>query len=96
MAITIQDVEHIAGLARLGFSDAEKEKFTRHLNEILAYMEKLNELDTSDVEPLSQVLDLTNVFREDAVQPSLSREEALRNAPDKTEEFFTVPRVIEK
>ncbi len=96
MAITIQDVEYIAKLARLEFTDAEKEKLVLHLNEILTYMTKLNKLDTTDIEPLSQVLDLRNVFREDAVRKSLPREEALKNAPDRTEEFFLVPKVIEK
>ena len=94
MSVTIKDVEHVAKLARLQFTDAEKEKFTHQLNDILAYMEKLNELDTSKVEPLSQVIELKNVFREDTVRPSSPREEILKNAPDKNEEFFKVPKVI--
>ncbi len=96
MAVTIQEVERIAKLAKLEFTDAEKQTLTRHLNEIITYMEKLNELDTTNVEPLSQVLDLANVMREDEVKPSLSRDDALRNAPARTEEFFKVPKVIEK
>ncbi|HEV8539247.1 MAG TPA: Asp-tRNA(Asn)/Glu-tRNA(Gln) amidotransferase subunit GatC [Bacteroidota bacterium] len=94
MAVTVQDVEHVAKLARLEFSAGEKEKLTHHLNEILAYMEKLNELDTTGVKPLSHVIDLQNVMREDVVQPSLPREEVLMNAPEKTEKFFKVPKVI--
>jgi aspartyl-tRNA(Asn)/glutamyl-tRNA(Gln) amidotransferase subunit C len=96
MPVSLQDVEHIAQLARLNFSDAEKEMFTRDLNEILAYMEKLNELDTSAVEPLSRTIELFNVFRDDVTIPPLDRDEALRNAPDKTDEFFKVPKVIDR
>ena len=94
MSITIKDVEHIAKLAKLEFSDAEKEKFTHQFNDILKYIEQLNSLDTSDVEPLSHVIELQNVFREDIVRPSIPTEEALKNAPDKTEEHFKVPKVI--
>ena len=64
------------------------------MNSILAYMEKLNELDTTNVEPLSHVMDITNVFREDETRPSLPREKALGNAPDRSEKFFKVPKVI--
>jgi len=96
MAVTIKDVEHIAKLAKLEFSEEEKEKFTGQFNEILSFMEKLNELDTSNVEPLSHVIELHNVLREDAVKPSLSTEEALKNAPSKTDKFFKVPKVIDR
>ena len=81
-------------MARLEFSQAEKEKLTHQLNQILAYMEKLNEVDTANVEPLSHVIELENVFRDDKVRPCLPREEVLKNAPDKTEKFFKVPKVI--
>jgi aspartyl-tRNA(Asn)/glutamyl-tRNA(Gln) amidotransferase subunit C len=94
MSVTIKDVEHIAKLARLEFSQEEKEKFTRQFNEILAYMEKLNTLDTSNVQPLSHVIELSNVFREDVAKPGLTTEQALQNAPAKTEKFFKVPKVI--
>jgi aspartyl-tRNA(Asn)/glutamyl-tRNA(Gln) amidotransferase subunit C len=94
MSVTRKDVEHIAELAKLKFKEEELEKFTDHLNEILAYVEKLNELDTTDVEPLSHPVEGSNVFREDEVKPSLDREEALRNAPDRSELFFKVPKVI--
>ncbi|MGH2566981.1 MAG: Asp-tRNA(Asn)/Glu-tRNA(Gln) amidotransferase subunit GatC [Bacteroidota bacterium] len=94
MAITKMDVEHIAKLARLEFTEEEKEKFTRQFNEILAYMEKLNELDTSKVKPLSHVIELGNVFRNDEVKPGLTPGQALKNAPAKTEKFFKVPKVI--
>lgn len=94
MAVTMKDVEHVAKLARLEFSQEEIEKFTRQFNEILKHMEKLNELDTSNVEPLSHVIELNNVFREDKVQPSYPQEEMLKNAPSRTEKFFKVPKVI--
>jgi aspartyl-tRNA(Asn)/glutamyl-tRNA(Gln) amidotransferase subunit C len=94
MAVTIKDVEHIAKLAKLEFTDAEKEKFTHQLNQILEYVEQMNKLDTSHVEPLSHVIELSNVFRADEVKQGVSTEEALKNAPSKTEEFFKVPKVI--
>lgn len=94
MAVTIKEVEHIAKLARLSFTEEEKQKFTHQLNEILEYVQQLNKLDTSKVEPLSHVIELSNVFREDEVKPGLSTEEALKNAPAKTDRFFKVPKVI--
>jgi aspartyl-tRNA(Asn)/glutamyl-tRNA(Gln) amidotransferase subunit C len=94
MSVTIKDVEHIAKLAKLEFSETEKEKFTHQFNDILNYMEQLNSVDTSNVEPLAQVIELNNVFRDDVVKPSISTEEALKNAPDKTDEHFKVPKVI--
>jgi len=94
MSVTIQDVEHVAALARLQFSEKEKQKLILELNTVLTYMEQLNTLDTSAVEPLAQVVELGNVFREDIPTPGVSREEALKNAPAKTEAFFKVPKVI--
>lgn len=94
MAVTIKDVEHIAELAKLSFSEEEKEMLTSQLNRILEYMEKLNTLDTEKIEPLSHVIELGNVFRTDEVKPGVSTEEALKNAPSKTERFFKVPKVI--
>jgi aspartyl-tRNA(Asn)/glutamyl-tRNA(Gln) amidotransferase subunit C len=94
MAVSIEDVKHIAELARLKFSEDELQNYTHQLNEILGYMEKLNELDTSNVEPLSYPVEMTNVFREDIAVPSVSAEEALKNAPDKDDKFFKVPKVI--
>ena len=94
MSVTVRDVEHIAKLARLEFTNEEKQRLTHQLNSILVYVEQLNKLDTENVEPLSHVIDLKNVFREDVVKPGLSQEEALKNAPAKTEKFFKVPKVI--
>ena len=94
MPVTVKDVEHVAKLAQLEFTEEEKKMFMRQLNQILEYMEKLNELDTSNVEPLSHVIELSNVFREDKARPSYPVEEILKNAPAKTEKFFKVPKVI--
>jgi aspartyl-tRNA(Asn)/glutamyl-tRNA(Gln) amidotransferase subunit C len=87
MSVTLKDVEHVAELARLSFSEEEKVRLTGELNTVLAYMEQLNRLDTTNVEPLSQVISLENVFREDVQAPGVTREEALRNAPARSEEF---------
>jgi aspartyl-tRNA(Asn)/glutamyl-tRNA(Gln) amidotransferase subunit C len=94
MSVTRKDVDHIAALARLEFSDSEKDQFTHQMNEILTYVEKLNELDTSNVEPLSHVIELNNVFRDDVAQPSLPQEIALQNAPSADDKHFKVPKVI--
>ena len=94
MPVTKKDVEYIANLARLRFNEEELDNFTHELNEILNYVEKLNELDTQNVEPLSHPIENKNVFRPDNVKPSIDREDALKNAPERTEEFFVVPKVI--
>ena len=94
MAVTKKDVEKIAELARLKFTDEELENFTPQMNEILSYMDKLNELDTENVKPLSHPVEQTNVFREDELKPSISIEDALKNAPSKDEHHFKVPKVI--
>ncbi len=94
MAVTIKDVEYVAALAHLEFSELEKERLTHELNEILLYVEQLNKLNTDDVEPLSHVIELNNVFRDDVVQSSIPAEEALKNAPAKNDKFFKVPKVI--
>lgn len=94
MPVTLHDVEHIAHLAHLEFSSDEKQKLLQDMNRILGYMEQLNTLNTDSVEPLSHVIELKNVFREDTVASGLTPEEALSNAPSKTDEFFKVPKVI--
>jgi aspartyl-tRNA(Asn)/glutamyl-tRNA(Gln) amidotransferase subunit C len=94
MSVTRENVAYIAELARLRFTDEEQEKMTRELNMILHYVEKLNEVDTTGVEPLSSIHDQGNVLREDVEMPSLSNEAALRNAPDRQDRFFKVPKVI--
>lgn len=91
-----EDVEHVAELARLELTAAEKDQFIAQLNNILAYIEKLGELDTTDVEPTSHVIPMANVFRDDVVQPSLDRDLVLQNAPQESHFFFKVPRIIEE
>ena len=93
--ITIKEVEHVANLARLEFSEEEKKKLAEQLGEILDYIEKLNELDTEGVEPTSHVIPVKNVVRQDVVKPSLSREEALANAPSNVNNLFEVPKIVE-
>ncbi len=94
MKIDSQEVMHVAKLARLNVSDRDAERLTSEMNSILAYMDKLNELDTSGIEPMAHALQLDTPFREDAVKPSLSNDNALENAPQKEGGFFVVPRVL--
>jgi len=93
--ITRKEVEHVARLARLELTEEEKERMTAQLDSILGYIDKLNELDTSQVEPTTTVIPMVSVMREDAVRPPLKQEEALANAPDRQDVFFRVPRIIE-
>ncbi len=88
-------IDHLARLARLSLSDDEKKLFENQINSILSYVDKLNELDTSNVEPTSHVISLSNVVRDDLPGTSLGREEALMNAPDRTDKFYRVPKIIE-
>lgn len=88
-------IEHLAQLARLSVSDNEKILFSAQIDSILGYMDKLNELDTGNVGPTSHVITLSNVVREDLPKDSLEREDALRNAPDRTDKFYRVPKIIE-
>lgn len=96
MSITKEQVMHVAALSRLQLSDEESEQFTIQLNQILEYAEKLNELDTEQIEPTSHVYPISNVMREDEVRPSLPRERALSNAPDQEDGMFQVPAVFEE
>ncbi len=95
MKITAAEVEHVAKLARLSLTEAERERMQSQLDAILTYIDALSALDTSRCDPTFQVIPRTNVLREDRVCPSLPSAEALANAPDRQEEFFRVPRVIE-
>jgi aspartyl-tRNA(Asn)/glutamyl-tRNA(Gln) amidotransferase subunit C len=93
--ISLQDVEHIAHLARLGLTDAEKATLQDQLSAILEHMRALNQLDTSEISPTAQVIPLHNVMRADEVRPSLPREAVLANAPDRDADFLRVPPVLE-
>ena len=88
-------IEHLSRLARVTLTDDEKGLFGSQLNSILTYMEKLNELDTNQVEPTSHVIAIKNVLREDRPAEALSRDEALMNAPDHTDKYYRVPKIIE-
>jgi len=94
MKITVEEVQHVAELARLEVGAEEIQNLTRQMNRILLYMEKLNELDTTEVATTSHVIELVNAFRDDSVEESLPREQSLENAPDANDAEFIVPRVI--
>jgi aspartyl-tRNA(Asn)/glutamyl-tRNA(Gln) amidotransferase subunit C len=95
MAVTREEVEHIALLSRLALSTEEVERFTHQLSQILDYSAKLNELDTSQIEPMFYPLPLENVFREDVPGEPLPLEDALSNAPRRNGPFFEVPKVAD-
>ncbi|MGG9961327.1 Asp-tRNA(Asn)/Glu-tRNA(Gln) amidotransferase subunit GatC [Ferruginibacter sp. SUN106] len=89
-------VDKLANLARLEFNDAEKEGIKNDLQRMIKFVEKLNEVDTTGVEPLLHMSEQVNVLRADEVQGSISRAEGLQNAPAHDEQFFKVPKVIKK
>lgn len=91
--ITIKDVEHVAKLARLELTDAEKEMFTHQLGDVLLHVEKMNEVNTEGVEPMNHPVDFSNVMREDNKIYENTREELMQNAPDIEGEFFKVPKI---
>ncbi|MBU0516433.1 MAG: Asp-tRNA(Asn)/Glu-tRNA(Gln) amidotransferase subunit GatC [Proteobacteria bacterium] len=92
--ITRAEVEHVARLARLELDEATVERMTGQLNDILSHMDKLGELDTTGVPPTTHAMELTNVWREDAVKESATVEEALENAPESDGRSFIVPKVV--
>jgi aspartyl-tRNA(Asn)/glutamyl-tRNA(Gln) amidotransferase subunit C len=94
--ISRQDVEHVARLARLALSEAEAERMREQLSGILAYIDTLRGLDTTGVEPTSHAVPLVNVMRDDEARPCLPQAVALANAPDPSDGFFRVPRIIEE
>ena len=94
--ISLKDVEHVARLARLELSDADKERMRRELDGILSYIDKLRALGTEGVEPTSHAVPMTNVMREDVPRPSFPQADMLANAPDRSGEFFRVPKIIEE
>ena len=95
MAATEIDVRYVAHLARLNLTPEEEQKFGAQLGQILGYIEKLNQLDVSGVEPTAHAVPLVNVTRPDEVRPSLTNEEALRNAPARANGLFLVPKIVE-
>lgn len=93
--LTRDEVLKVAELGRLNLSEAEVEQFTQQLGKILGYVDVLNEVDVSNVEPMAHVADVSNVFRDDVAKQSLPRGEALANAPKSDGKFFLVPQIIE-
>jgi aspartyl-tRNA(Asn)/glutamyl-tRNA(Gln) amidotransferase subunit C len=96
--MTVNDplIEKLARLSRLSFDADEKEEIKSDLQKMISFVEKLNELDLSNVEPLIHVSEAVNVFREDVIQGSISKEEAFQNAPMHDGSYFKVPKVIKK
>jgi aspartyl-tRNA(Asn)/glutamyl-tRNA(Gln) amidotransferase subunit C len=95
MSINADEVRHIALLSRLELNDEEVDMYTTHLGDILQYVDKLKELDVSNVEPMSHAIPMANVLREDNIGPSLELEESLKNAPDRADPYFRVPKTTE-
>jgi aspartyl-tRNA(Asn)/glutamyl-tRNA(Gln) amidotransferase subunit C len=89
------DVQYVARLARIALTLAEEEKFGAQLSHVLGYIEKLNQLDISGIEPTAHAVPMVNVVRPDEVRPSLTNEEALRNAPAQANGLFLVPKIVE-
>jgi aspartyl-tRNA(Asn)/glutamyl-tRNA(Gln) amidotransferase subunit C len=88
------DIEHIAKLARLKLTDAEKEKFSNQMETIIGYIEKLSELDTENVEPTAHVLGLNNVFREDVATKPLTNQAPINDSPAHSKGHYEVPKII--
>ncbi len=95
MAISREQVEHVAHLARLGLSDEEKARLEEQLSHILEAMQAIDRLDTSAIPPTAQVIPLQTVMRDDVVRPSAPVDDVLRNAPRREGDFFKVPPVLE-
>lgn len=95
MAVSMKDVEYVAELARLSFSEEEKLALQKDLNSVLGYIDKLNELDTDDVDIIVNPYYIENKYREDEVQPSMDLKDVIKNAPQNLEEYVVVPKIIE-
>jgi len=94
MPVSKEDIIRTAELAKLRLSPEEIERMTAILNRVFEYIDQLHEVDTEGVEPLHHVLDMSNVMDDDVPRPGLTREEALGGAPDRTDEYFRLPRVV--
>lgn len=95
MALTNKDLTHLAKLARINLSEEELGVFSKQLDDILGYIDKLKNLDLTNIEPTTHALSIKNVFRDDTVKESLPVEEVLKNAPNKDKQSFKVPKIIE-
>jgi len=96
MEVTDALVDNLANLSRLSFTEAEKTEIKGDLQRMIAFVEKLQEVDTTGTAPLLHMTDAINVYREDAVKGSIAREDAMKNAPETDGTFFKVPKVIKK
>lgn len=92
--ITVKDVEHVAKLARLELTEDEKVLYTKQLGDVLKYVDQMNEVDTSDVKPMTQVIDFVNVMREDVPHQEISKEALMSNAPEEENGFLKFQRLI--
>jgi aspartyl-tRNA(Asn)/glutamyl-tRNA(Gln) amidotransferase subunit C len=89
------DIKHVAHLARIALTPEEEKKFGEQLGQVLGYIDKLKEVDVAGVEPTAHAFPLVNVTRPDEIRPSISNEEALRNAPAHANRLFMVPKIVE-
>ena len=95
MKINQQDVEHVARLARLSLNPDDLKTMTGQMDAILGYVDKLNELDTTGIEPMAHAVPMSNAFREDQITEPIGVERALQNAPQRADNYFRVPKIIE-
>jgi aspartyl-tRNA(Asn)/glutamyl-tRNA(Gln) amidotransferase subunit C len=95
MALSREEMDHLALLARLGLTDQEKDRMANQLGDILQHMERLNQLDTEHIPPTAQIIDASNVLREDEVRPGLAHEQALANVPRAEDPFVRVLPILE-
>jgi aspartyl-tRNA(Asn)/glutamyl-tRNA(Gln) amidotransferase subunit C len=95
MKVTRETIEHVANLARLNLTENEKQRLSSEMEDIISYVDKLNQLDTAAVKPMEHVIPISNVLREDVVRESFEREKILTNAPVQEDGCFKVPKVVE-
>ena len=95
MQITKKTINHVANLARLNLKEEEVNTLLTQMGEILTYIDKLNSLDTSNVKPMEHVKPISNVFRDDVIAPSFNRDDILKNAPEKEDGAFSVPKIMD-
>ena len=95
MTIDLKTIKHISKLSRISVDDKKAKKLAGDLNSIFEFIEKLNKLDTKDIEPLTSVAETTLKFRNDEVKSKDIRDQILKNSPDENEDFFVVPKVVE-
>tara|TARA_Y100000748_G_scaffold259265_1_gene226541 strand:+ start:1092 stop:1379 length:288 start_codon:yes stop_codon:yes gene_type:complete len=95
MTIDLKTVKHISKLSRISIDDHKAKKLSNDLNSIFSFIEKLNQLDTKNTEPLTSIAETTLKLRKDEIKSQNIREDILKNSPDKNEDFFVVPKVVE-